>query len=360
MDSTDSEDEVATNHPDDNVNEEQEDDDDVDDDLYDDDSGSEIFFKEIDDEFLSGGGWIKELNENSLNTTTINSEFCDDGFRQYSNNPIPSESQTSNTGESQKGYVGQSISPTFVLHNHIEDTSNTKNDFFEVKSTDIDKVDSLETYDTERYSSIPCTFDVITGNQRPFLNPGGNKTQENTTSPYNPIPSLLGPLPTINLPSLENCGPNSSSMIDGPNLTKQKKKKQPTAYVCNTTSDPSPTNVPTSKAVERKPTKYASLKLIDSINGINTLLIKKKKSNKQTIDNTHNDITTNTSSTSLSNNDSNIQRCNSRLLCNTIATNTDCENEVLKTIEIGSTIGYNMEGRELEVKSVMGDTIVNQ
>ncbi|GKB75641.1 putative RNA-directed DNA polymerase, eukaryota, reverse transcriptase zinc-binding domain protein [Tanacetum coccineum] len=50
--------------------------DDVDDDLYDDDSGSEIFFKEIDDEFLSGGGWIKELTENSLNTTTINSEFC--------------------------------------------------------------------------------------------------------------------------------------------------------------------------------------------------------------------------------------------------------------------------------------------
>ncbi|GKC81567.1 hypothetical protein Tco_1137284, partial [Tanacetum coccineum] len=111
--------EVATNHPGDNVNEEQEDDDDVDDDLYDDDSGNDIFFKEIDDEFLSGGGWIKELNENSLNTRTINSEFCDDGFRQYSNNPIPSESQTSNTGESQKGLK------------------------------DIDKVDSLETYATE-------------------------------------------------------------------------------------------------------------------------------------------------------------------------------------------------------------------
>ncbi|GJU01514.1 reverse transcriptase domain, reverse transcriptase zinc-binding domain protein [Tanacetum coccineum] len=88
MDSTDSEDEVATNHPGDNVNEEQEDDDDVDDDLYDDDSGSDIFFKEIDDEFLSGGGWIKELNEILVNTQPTISEFCDDGVSgQYSKEP---------------------------------------------------------------------------------------------------------------------------------------------------------------------------------------------------------------------------------------------------------------------------------
>lgn len=76
----------------------------------------------------------ESLNDNTLNQS---SDFCVDE-RRNSNIPATPESQTSDTCGSQKRNVGQSIFPTFGLNNHIEDTTITKNEDTEVKTTNID------------------------------------------------------------------------------------------------------------------------------------------------------------------------------------------------------------------------------
>ncbi|GJT81350.1 hypothetical protein Tco_1055692 [Tanacetum coccineum] len=220
MESTVSKDEASINHDEDrdqneNGNEEQEDDNDVDEELYDDDMGSEYFFKNR----LAG----------SFNYP---------------------ESQTSNTCGSQNRNVGQLISPTFVLNNHIEETSITKNEDTRVETTNIDRVDSLEVFDTKRYSPVPCTFDGITDNLQSYsLKTCEDKLLNNPLVQNNPISSLLGPLPTFNISSLDTIGPNIQPMSLDSNLNKLKKKKISSVYICNPPTVSSKSNVPVSKTV---------------------------------------------------------------------------------------------------------------
>ncbi|GJX54324.1 hypothetical protein Tco_0282693 [Tanacetum coccineum] len=89
--------------------------------------------------------------------------------------------------------------------------------------------------------------------------------------------------------------------------------------------------------------------------GINIRNAKKKNS-------TSDAVTKPTSSldTSISDNESNIQRCNNWLL-NSISkstTNKDIDDEVLKTIEVDSLLGFNMIGKEDMVRQTIGDNIV--
>ncbi|GKC61915.1 hypothetical protein Tco_1089513 [Tanacetum coccineum] len=78
--------------------------------------------------------------------------------------------------------------------------------------------------------------------------------------------------------------------------------------------------------------------------------------------NTSDAVTKPTSSldTSISDNESNILRCNNRLL-NSISksnTNRDIDDEVLKTIEVGSLLGFNLVGKEDMVRKTIGDSFV--
>ncbi|GJU35692.1 hypothetical protein Tco_1184046 [Tanacetum coccineum] len=107
-----------------------------------------------------------------------------------------------------------------------------------------------------------------------------------------------------------------------------------------------------------KKTKFSSLKLIDSIHGIQTF----RRNSKKIITCPSNvDVL---SETSISNNESNILRCNRRTLLNyKPSPPTNCDDiahEVLKTIEIGSIVGYSMNGKEADVHALMGENVVEQ
>ncbi|GJZ20825.1 hypothetical protein Tco_0557415 [Tanacetum coccineum] len=67
--------------------------------------------------------------------------------------------------------------------------------------------------------------------------------------------------------------------------------------------------------------------------------------------------------TTFSNNESDILRCNKRLLLNAASTsqldNAKVE-EVRKTIEIGCLIGFNMIGKEHDVSAIIGENVMGQ
>ncbi|GJW89862.1 hypothetical protein Tco_0167415 [Tanacetum coccineum] len=64
---------------------------------------------------------------------------------------------------------------------------------------------------------------------------------------------------------------------------------------------------------------------------------------------------------SMSNADSDIIRCNNRIINTEPTTSCESVNEVSKTIEVvGSLLGYDMNGREVEVNAVIGANVVIQ
>ncbi|GJW34168.1 hypothetical protein Tco_0054200 [Tanacetum coccineum] len=111
------------------------------------------------------------------------------------------------------------------------------------------------------------------------------------------------------------------------------------------------------QGTSKKNNKIVSLKLIHPFIGINIRGGKKKNNTSDS------DVVTKPTSsldTSIFDNESNIQRCNNRLL-NSISkstTNKNIDDEVLKTIEVGSLLEFNMVGKEDMVRQTIGDNIV--
>ncbi|GJR65461.1 cytochrome P450 [Tanacetum coccineum] len=70
--------------------------------------------------------------------------------------------------------------------------------------------------------------------------------------------------------------------------------------------------------------------------------------------NTHSHTSSLPSSISFSNNDSNIKRCNDRLLNLAPLESVDSEDEVMKTLKVGILLGYSLEGMENEVHATLG------
>ncbi|GJY81537.1 hypothetical protein Tco_0494288 [Tanacetum coccineum] len=56
----------------------------------------------------------------------------------------------------------------------------------------------------------------------------------------------------------------------------------------------------------------------------------------------------------------NGKRCNMRILKSLNPTTNNLNNKVYKTIKVGSSIGYEMRGKEIDVRRIIGDEIVNQ
>ncbi|GJW02345.1 cytochrome P450 [Tanacetum coccineum] len=97
------------------------------------------------------------------------------------------------------------------------------------------------------------------------------------------------------------------------------------------------------KKTTRTVNKFASLKLIHPTTGVNLQTTKRKIPLSHTSNTAHSSSSHNTS---ISNNDSSIQRCNTRLIKNATSTNIITDNEIQKTVDIGSSIGYDLAGKE--------------
>ncbi|PWA43470.1 endonuclease/exonuclease/phosphatase family protein [Artemisia annua] len=256
------------------------------------------------DSCTNHGGWIREdVAEKSLEDIESSPE--------NNSNFLANSSQLMRKSDNETFHC-------FVKNNQIEESGSLDMSSGE----NVVKVDPMNVRDEEvsreqTESFVKCSLDP---SKFPIQLPSNTQTQSSTPN------SILGPIPS-NVPILlkYNRRPKSKPQLFQP-----------------------PHNTLTKKT--KTQTKYKSLKLIHPLTGVQVPRKKTCKS-KITKPSTPTVSTENTSTgLSPSNNDSNIERCNNRLINSTNPEDIS-ENEVTKTIEVGIIIGYNMEGQELQSKS---------
>nr|GEW27256.1 transposon TX1 uncharacterized [Tanacetum cinerariifolium] len=130
-------------------------------------------------------------------------------------------------------------------------------------------------------------------------------------------------------------------------------------------------SVPPSSTRNFNPTsrtkRFASLKLIDLMNGVN-VMSKNSSKNKNGINTSHKGSKpTNNSSMSPLGNDasisdsfSKIRRCNICILTRNKPSQTSNSFEVDNIVNLGNQIGFDMEGKETEVARLINDDVTNE
>jgi hypothetical protein len=104
--------------------------------------------------------------------------------------------------------------------------------------------------------------------------------------------------------------------------------------------------------------RFASLKLIDSMNGINTQNLVRKGS-KNSLKPTTNPFPSNSHSNNASNFEtpvsdslSKIQRCNIRILSRPSSSTTNSK-DINDLIHIGNELGFDLQDKEIEINSII-------
>lgn len=337
--------------------------DDEDDELYDDGSEFELFQGDPEDEgdenFHGEGGWVKDDDKN-CNSSPMSSEFS--GIQQLLteiehmqersssenlNSPDMCRSQREPTASPHNENVDNKLSSHIVPETQME--NNTKDAHLspleDVSDKDVDKslYSAGQPSRDNRYVPIPKVVNLV--DLEPTFPINFHEPSTQNTSPNLDLP--VGPLYKPNIQNLTDpinthFKPNEPCKVYA--RTKQHKKKLHSS---------APPPIVTTK----KQTNFNSLKLIDSINGIHPR-VRKAKNPKPSGSNSK----PNTPSVSYPCNDSSIVRCNNRIINSEPTHSSESVNEVSKTIEVGSILGYNLAGREVDVSNIInntGDNIVN-
>nr|GEV08879.1 RNA-directed DNA polymerase, eukaryota [Tanacetum cinerariifolium] len=306
--------------------------DDEDDRLYDDGSEFELFQGDHEDEgdenFHGEGGWIKD-DDNNCNSSPMSSEFS--GIKQ-----LLTEIEHMHERSSSENLNSTDVYEKTQMGNNTKDVSDNV----------VDNSLSQPSSDNRYVSLIPKAVNLVDLDPT-FLTQFHEPTTQNT-SPSLDLP--VGPHYKPNIqnptePSNPHFKPNEPCKVYAHN--KQHKKK-----LHSSASTPTVTLTTT-----KKQTKFSSLKLIDSMNGIHPTARKAKN-----LKLSGSSSKPNTPSVSYSCNDSFVVRCNNRIINSEPTHSNESVNEVIKTIEVGSILGYNLAGREVDVSNIIkntGDNIDN-
>nr|GEU58809.1 RNA-directed DNA polymerase, eukaryota [Tanacetum cinerariifolium] len=293
------------------------------DDIFDDGSECDIFLHQDFDNYQGEGGWIGD-------------GVSDKDPGEHHDKDSPEKGRVDDISEFSKNLVD------FECHANLLASPNKDNWVCQSPTHSSKNTHISDTLDRTKMSPGNCNFDKVYSRKVVVNNVTSREQRYVPISPTSIVDISDAtshhvqhmPAPDKTKTTTGPIAKTLNSPIMDPSLIKTSPSKQ-----CLQAQPKQKKTTKTTKNVK----KIASLKLIHPAIGINLQTTKRKiplshTSNTAASSSFHN--------TSISNNDYSIQRCKTRLLKNATFTNIIIINEIQKTIDIGSSIGYDLAGKE--------------
>ncbi|PWA77639.1 Endonuclease/exonuclease/phosphatase [Artemisia annua] len=319
---------------------------------------------ECNDFLHQGGGWIEDTCDNNVNGDSLkSSELAVEGILEAVDNDANSteDSDTSDFSKNTATCDSQTTPTSWANVDFGSPSHQVPETQFKLRSpirqsTFVESVNGKGTSDVDY---LLDTTKLVTCNERyvptvPIIKVVPTlQTQINIhVATYNSLPVNNSSIHNKNDPTsvLSPSLPNTSPLNNNSKPTKAPTRK----------SQKNPLPQPKSKRCGKIP-KAVSIKLFDPLNGRPSISVNKKQGKDKP------PKPTTSQDNSSSNTDSNIRRCNNRIINQTNSNSSPGNNpstsnndiEIAKTIDVGTSIGYNMKGKEADVLDIIASLNAN-